>query len=138
MAAVKVAETITSINSGPAKGGLRQRYMATNALSQILRPVPKDDAADDEIFADLKGPERPVIGFMPDRANFERRVASLQATREKGQPVNKLRLEKLPAQITGPRLWTPANQNVQLEHFVIQLSPEDVREIEHALRYFQG
>ena len=139
MAAAEVAETLMSLNSGPpAGGGLRQRYMATSTLSQILRPDPKDEAADDEIFADFKGPERPVIGFMPDRAIFERRAASLQATRGQGQPGTKVHVEKLQAQITGPRLWTPVNQNVQLDQFIVQLSPEDVQEIEYALRHFQG
>ena len=115
----------------PAITGLRTHYAATNLDDQVLRSTKK--AAKKELH-DVHV-DRPSIRFQPSWTDFTARSERL-AKRRVGLPMPELPLG-FPREITGARVWSGRDIEI-LDDFIIELSSEEITEIEVALVYFQS
>lgn len=104
--------------------GLRKLYNASALRDQVLRstkPVPDESIA------------RPSIKFIPDRADYDGRTKRIH---EKLTPGAKIP-DGFFNEITGSRTWDGKDIDI-IEDFIIQLTAEEVNEIEGAMKWFKG
>ncbi|KAJ4367026.1 hypothetical protein N0V83_007556 [Neocucurbitaria cava] len=118
--------TLSPSSPGPAAefSGLRNLYTATEPAKQVIRSNKPTETREPVV--------RPSIKFEPDRADYEARSKRIlqnwspDATLPDGYP----------GQISGQRVWDGKTVG-GVEAFALHLKPEEIEEIEDALKQFK-
>ena len=110
---------------------LRSHYVASTPERQILRSKKAEDVVVD-YSRDAAGLIRPNIQFQPSLEDYLERS---QQVRMAGLPATDLP-RGFPQEIIGSRVWS-GQDGTSVEQFIVQLSSQDIIEIESAVAGFK-